>query len=287
MAVVKAVALGVPLPVCSCGVIPLGASLRKHGAGKGATAAFLMSTPQTGVDSIAVTYGMMGPLFAIFRPLAALVSGIACGLAVEGIDGDAPDSVAVADPEIDGDGRPWWARALHNGFVVLPRSVGGALLLGAMVSAIVMALVPEHYVAEKISSPLAQMVLTLAFGVPVYICSTAAVPFALGLLAAGLSPGAAMVFLIGGPGVSAATLLAVRKLLGLKSTVVYVAVLATFAIGFGLLVDALVPSGWTPPGIRTVVDRAHCEEGLGWGVHARAALLLGVVAWAKWGGRRK
>ena len=285
-AILKAVALGVPLPVCSCGVIPLGASLRKHGAGKGPTAAFLMSTPQTGVDSIAVTYGMLGGLFAILRPLAALVSGVLCGFAVEALAGDAPKAAAAPDPEIEPETRPWWARVWRNGFVVLPRSVGGALVVGALVSALVMTLVPANYIAERISSPLLQMVLTLAFGIPVYICSTAAVPFALGLLAAGLSPGAAMAFLIGGPGVSASTILAVRKLLGGRATAVYVAVLALCAIGFGLLVQELVPAGWAPPGARIVNRHAHCATGLPWHVHLRAAALLAVVAWAKWGPRK-
>ena len=284
-AILKAVALGIPLPVCSCGVIPLGASLRKHGAGKGPTAAFVMSTPQTGVDSIAVTFGMMGGLFAVFRPLAALVSGVACGFAVEALDGDDPSTAALIEPEIEAETRPWWVRVFRNGFIVLPRSVGGALLLGALVSAAVMALVPPNYVAEKISSPLLQMVLTLAVGIPMYVCSTAAVPFALGLLAAGLSPGAAMAFLVAGPGVSASTVLAVWKLLGGRATAVYVAVLATCAIGFGLLVQEWVPPGWAPPGARLVNAHAHCETGLPWNVHAQAAALLAVVAWAKWGPR--
>ena len=284
-AILKAVALGIPLPVCSCGVIPLGASLRKHGAGKGATAAFVTSTPQTGVDSIAVTFGMMGWLFAVFRPLAALVSGVACGLAVDAVDGDAPSAAGLAEPEIEPETRPWWARTFHNGFVVLPRSVGGALVLGALVSAVVATLVPENYVAEQIASPLGQMLLMLAIGVPMYICSTAAVPFSLGLLAAGLSPGAAMTFLVAGPGVSASTVLAVWKLLGGRATAVYVVVLAACAIGFGLGVQELVPAGWTPPGARLVSAHAHCETGLPWTVHAQAAALLGVVAWAKWGSR--
>ena len=242
-AILKAVALGVPLPVCSCGVIPLGASLRKHGAGKGPTAAFVMSTPQTGVDSIAVTFGMMGGLFAVFRPLAALVSGVACGLAVEALDGDGPSAANLKEPEIEAETRPWWARVFHNGFIVLPRSVGGALVLGALVSAAVMALVPENFVAERIANPLLQMVLTLAIGIPMYVCSTAAVPFALGLLAA-------------------------------------------CAIGFGLLVQALVPPGWAPPGARLVDAHAHCATGLPWNVHLQAAALLAVLAWAKWGPRK-
>ena len=149
-----------------------------------------------------------------------------------------------------------------------------------------MTLVPANYIAERISSPLLQMVLTLAFGIPVYICSTAAVPFALGLLAAGLSPGAAMAFLIGGPGVSASTLLAVWRLMGLRTTVVYVAVLAACAIGFGLLVEAWLPPGWMPAGMRLATAHVHGAEGVAWNVHAQAALLLGIVAWAKWGPRK-
>ena len=285
-AILKAVALGVPLPVCSCGVIPLGASLRKHGAGKGPTSAFLMSTPQTGVDSIAVTYGMLGGWFALLRPLAALVSGIACGFAVEALDGDPPSVAGWKDAELEPETRPWWARILHNGFIVLPRSVGGALVLGALVSAVVMALVPENYIAERISSPLLQMVLTLVFGIPVYICSTAAVPFALGLLAAGLTPGAALAFLIGGPGVSASTLIAVQRLMGWRTMVVYVFVLAVCAIGFGLLTNALLPAGWQPPGMQTANACAHGAAGMSWTMHARAVLLLAVIAWAKWGPRR-
>lgn len=286
-AILKAVALGVPLPVCSCGVIPLGASLRKHGAGKGPTSAFLMSTPQTGVDSIAVTYGLMGGFFALLRPLAALVSGILCGFAVESLDGGGPDVAALPDPELEAETRSWWARILRNGFIVLPRSVGGALIVGALVSAAVMALVPDNFMADKISSPLAQMCLTLAFGIPVYICSTAAVPFALGLLAAGLSPGAAMAFLIGGPGVSASTLLAVWRLMGLRTMLVYVTVLAACAIGFGLLAEAMVPVDWAPAGLREVAQQAHCADGLAWHVHARAAFLLAVLAWAKWAPSKK
>lgn len=286
-AILKAVALGVPLPVCSCGVIPLGASLRKHGAGKGPTAAFLMSTPQTGVDSIAVTYGMLGGLFAVMRPLAALVSGLLCGFAVEAFDGKASPPANLAEPEIEPETRPWWIRVLHNGFVVLPHSVGGALVVGALVSAVVMVLVPENYVAETISSPLLQMVLTLAFSIPVYVCSTAAVPFALGMLAAGLSPGAAMAFLIGGPGVSASTVLAVWRLMGLRSTVVYVAVLAACALGFGLLVDAWVPAGWMPAGAALVDVHAHCQTGLAARVHGQAGLLVALLAWTQWGPRKK
>ena len=284
-AILKAVALGIPLPVCSCGVIPLGASLRKHGAGKGATAAFLMSTPQTGVDSIAVTYGLMGGLFAVLRPLAALVSGLVCGYAVDRMAGREA-TVELPEPVLEPETRLWWGRILHNGFVVLPRSVGGSLVAGALISGTIMALVPDNWIAERIASPFLQMVLTLAASVPVYICSTAAVPFAVGLMAAGLAPGAAMAFLVGGPGVSAATILAVWRLMGLRAAMVYLAVLTGCALGFGMLVQAWVPADWVPAGIQLVNAHAHCAEGLAGHLHARALLLLAVVAWAKWGRRK-
>lgn len=279
--ILKAVALGIPLPVCSCGVIPLSASLRRHGAGKGATAAFLMSTPQTGVDSIAVTYGLMGPLFAVLRPLAALVSGVVGGLAVDATDRQSPPGSLPPDPVLETDSRPWWQRIWHNGFIVLPRSVGGATIAGALISGIVMAMVPDNWVASHVANPYLQMALTIAIGVPVYICSTAAVPFALGLLSAGLSPGAAMAFLIAGPGVSASTLLAIWKLMGRKTTLVYLAVLTSCAVAFGVWVNHLLPSGWMPLGIQRVSEHVHCEGGAPWFVHVRAALLLGVVWWAR------
>jgi uncharacterized membrane protein YraQ (UPF0718 family) len=287
-AILKAVGLGVPLPVCSCGVIPLAASLRRHGAGRGATAAFLMSTPQTGVDSIALTYGMMGGLFAVVRPLAALVSGVVAGFAVEGLGVDPP---VVEGGNHGGNGgvegrRHWLARVLHHGFVVLPRSVGGALLVGAGVSAIVMTLAPGDFIAQKISCPLAQMLLTLAAGIPMYICSTAAVPFVMGLMAAGLSPGAAIVFLIAGPGVSASTMLAVNRILGVRSTLVFGVVLAACALAFGFAVQALAPAGWLPVGLQQASAHAHHGASMGWSLHLRAALLAGVIVWAKYGAGR-
>lgn len=286
-AILKAVGLGVPLPVCSCGVIPLAASLRRHGAGRGATAAFLMSTPQTGVDSIALTYGMMGGLFAVLRPLAALISGVISGFAVEVLGLDPPEVELGNNDADEEETRPWLVRIFYHGFVVLPRSVGGALILGAAVSAIVMTAVPGDFIAQKISSPLVQMLLTLAVGIPMYICSTAAVPFVMGLMAAGLAPGAAIVFLIAGPGVSASTMLAVNRILGLRSTLVFGAILAVCALAFGFAVQAWVPAGWMPAGLQQASAHAHHGASMAWHLHLRAALLLGVIAWAKYGPRRK
>jgi len=82
LSVIKAAIFGIPLPLCSCGVLPAAITLRKEGASKGATTAFLISTPTTGVDSIIATYSILGLLFAVYRPLTALITGIIAGMIV-------------------------------------------------------------------------------------------------------------------------------------------------------------------------------------------------------------
>ena len=93
--ILRAVAIGVPLPICSCGVLPIAAGLRKHGAGKGPTAALLISTPQTGIDSILATYALLGPVFAVARPIAAALTGVAGGAVVSAVGGEDASTVAI------------------------------------------------------------------------------------------------------------------------------------------------------------------------------------------------
>jgi uncharacterized membrane protein YraQ (UPF0718 family) len=89
--VLKASLFGVPLPLCSCGVIPAAVALRKQGAGKGASAAFLISVPETGVDSIAITCALLDPLMTLVRPLAALVTATVTGLLINRLPDDLQD----------------------------------------------------------------------------------------------------------------------------------------------------------------------------------------------------
>lgn len=266
---------GVPLPLCSCGVIPVAASLRRHGAGRGATAAFLLSTPQTGVDSLLVTWGMLGPVIALFRPVAAFVSGAICGLLVDRVGGGEPDpgpaeagESACASP---GPVRPWPVRALRHGFVVLAGDVNRAVLAGLLVSGLLGALVPPAVLGESVGSGWGAMLGMLALGIPLYVCSTASVPIALALMHAGISPGAALVFLITGPATNAATLATLVRLLGLRAAGVYLASLAATALGAGFLLNGFLS--------RTGL-RADCEihaDGLTPGHHLAALALLVVL----------
>jgi uncharacterized membrane protein YraQ (UPF0718 family)/copper chaperone CopZ len=242
--VVKAAAFGVPLPLCSCGVIPVAASLHRQGAGRGATTAFLISTPQTGVDSIFITYGLLGPVFAIFRPIAALVTGIIGGLLVAAADGDHSAIRQQNFPgdegmePADGHGRGW--RALHYGFVALPRDIGKALLVGLVVAALISALTPRDYFAHIVPPGILQILLLMVVGIPIYVCATASVPLAYALIMTGVSPGAAFAFLMTGPATNAATIATVWKVLGAKTAAIYLATMAAAAVAGGLLLDRIV-----------------------------------------------
>ena len=241
-ATLKASLLGVPLPLCSCGVIPVAASLRRHGASRGATTAFLISTPQTGVDSIVATYGMLGPVVAVFRVVAAFLSGLLGGVLVDRFGG-AEQTEGLLAPRGDGCGEDSGGRgflpALRYGFLTLPASIGGALAVGILVAGAVSALVPDGSVPGWLGGGIVGMLAMMALGVPMYVCATASIPVAAAMVAKGISPGAALVFLMTGPATNAATVGVLWRALGRRSALLYVAVVAVSALASGLLLDAL------------------------------------------------
>ena len=244
--VVKASLFGVPLPLCSCGVVPVAASLRRHGAGRGATVAFLISTPQTGVDSIFVTLSLLGPVYAVYRPIAALVSGVVGGALADlagGRAGAAADAAgahakctgACCAPSSNGRLR----RALAYGFGDLPQDIGRALLIGLVIAALITAFVPPEGLGRWLGGGVLAMLLMMALGIPVYVCATASVPIAAALIAKGASPGAALVFLMTGPATNAATIATVWKVMGPRTAAAYLLSVAATALGAGLLLDAV------------------------------------------------
>ena len=283
--VAKATLFGIPLPLCSCGVIPVTATLRRHGAGRGASTAFLIATPQTGVDSILVTGSLMGWAFAGFRVVAALVSGLIGGAAVEAT-GDRPaggDNGVGACEEACCSGEARGGpirRVMHYGFVTLPRDLAKSLLVGLLIAAAITALLPPNVIPEQLTRGPAAMLVMLALGVPIYVCATASVPIAAALLFKGVSPGAALVFLMTGPATNAATIAIVWKLLGRRTAVVYLLVVAATALAAGAACDALL--GGTVAGLQ---EEGHAMAGA-WFNHAAAVVLLGVLGWAMLSSRR-
>ena len=241
--VLKASLLGVPLPLCSCSVIPVSMSLRKHGASKGSTIAFLLSTPQTGVDSIFVTLSLLGPVFAIFRPIAAFVTGLIGGALVDmfGQGSHAEDQpVPKCSDECCSSGgnvADKVLRGLKYGFITLPRDIGRPMLIGLVIAAAITALAPEDYFADKLGTGVFAMVVMMLVGIPIYVCATASVPIAAALILKGLTPGAAFVFLMTGPATNAASFVTIWKILGGRTAIIYLATVAGCAILSGILLD--------------------------------------------------
>ena len=237
LSVVWAALLGVPLPLCSCGVIPTAIGLRNEKASKGAIASFLIATPQTGIDSILATFSLMGLGFAIIRPVAALVTGICGGLLVNRLvrEDDAKDESA-ASCQVERGNRLW--RVLKYAYYDMLRDIGLRLLVGLVVAALIQVAVPDEFFLQFGSQPLLQMLVILVIAVPMYICSTGSIPVATALMMKGLSPGAALVMLMAGPAVNLASILVVNKAMGRRFTSVYLMTIVGFAVLFGLLLNA-------------------------------------------------
>ncbi len=277
----KASLFGVPLPLCSCGVIPVSMSLRKHGASKGATISFLLSTPQTGVDSIFVTLSLLGPMFAIFRPLAAFVTGIVGGVLVnvfgETVEEQEQAPAKCTDKCCGGDESKSKrvVNGLKFGFVILPRDIGKAMLIGLIVAAIISAVVPDDFFAKYLGTGILAMVVMMFLGIPVYVCATASIPVAAALILKGLTPGAALVFLMTGPATNAASFVTIWKILGTRTAITYIIAVAGCALLGGIILDYLVSGigfevvskpGWMLPPLVKYISAVVLLVILGFGI---------------------
>ncbi len=270
--IIKASIFGVPLPLCSCGVVPTGLYLKEQGASDAATASFLISTPQTGVDSIVATYGLMGVTMAWFRPLAAFVSGVFGGAMVKVFG---PSKTAPITAEVT---------ACESGTCTPPKTVEPASLftrlkasflyafgdfvgdiayhfiVGLIIAALITVLIPADFLVNVgLDSGILAMLVMILVGAPMYICSTSSIPIALSLIAKGLSPGTAFVFLFMGPFTNMATISILSKKLGGRTTAVYMISAALSAIGFGYLLDFLI-GRFDLPMITAMGAHAHTEN---------------------------
>ena len=266
--ILRAVAIGVPLPICSCGVLPIAAGLRKHGAGKGPTAALLVSTPQTGIDSILATYALMGPVFAVARPVAAALTGIVGGVVVSAVGGEDAETVAAEDAPAGSRGIKaifWQAYRRLLGSVAKP------LAIGLAISAIVTVLVPDNFFADTFHGNdwIAMPVMALV-GFPMYVCSTASIPIAASLIAKGVSPGAAFVFLMVGPAMNAMSLTTVSALVGRKAAVAYLVTILVGAILCGVVIN-LIPNAASASMLATSTRHAFSP------VHWASAVFLAAM----------
>ena len=279
--VIKSALFGVPLPLCSCSVIPVSMSLHKNGASRAATVAFLLSTPQTGVDSILVTWGLLGPVFAVIRPVMALVTGLVGGGLTDLWDhkptSPVPEPKAACcchnkteDPKT----ANRWLAALRHGFVTLPRDIGRPLLVGIVIAAGISMLIPDNFFSQELGTGIWPMIVMMVVGIPMYVCATASVPIAAAMILKGLSPGAALVFLMTGPATNAAGIATIWRSLGTRAAAAYLIAVAGCALASGLLLD------WAVGHINVPVSSGgHWMPGP-WLGDLSAIVLIGVIVYA-------
>lgn len=260
---------GIPLPLCSCGVIPTAVSMRKEGASKGATTAFLIGTPQTGVDSIAATFSVLGLPFAILRPVAALVTGFFGGIAVNASarkesSCGAECAIPGADNERATAPRLTFLQkcrsAIRYGFSEMIQDIGRWLVIGLVLAGLINIFVPEGFFTALSGAPLLNMLVVLLIAVPMYVCATGSIPIAAALMLKGLSPGAALVFLMAGPATNLASIIVLGKTLGKRSLAIYLLAIISGAILFGLGVDHLLPHEWFTHQVTTAFHSSCCHE---------------------------
>lgn len=254
--------LGIPLPLCSCGVVPTALSLKNRGATKGATLSFLISTPETGLDSIAITYALLDPIMTVFRPLASMTTALLTGITENFLGGmdkkeepherknilmlqsaptcsDSSCSCNAGFSHVNASMPRKIADGLKYAFVELLGDISGWLILGIVIAGIISYAIPDEIIGDYLGGGIFSMLIMLVIGIPLYICATASTPLAAALVSKGMSPGTAFVFLLAGPATNAATITMVTKFLGKRSATIYLTMIAVCSLGFGLLLDAI------------------------------------------------
>jgi hypothetical protein len=255
--VLKAALFGIPLPLCSCGVLPAAAALKRHGASNGATTAFLIATPESGVDSIAISFALLDPIMTVARPLAALLCAVVAGTLENLFSPPRPQLLmfsALAGPPgplpttANGEqGRcapgtallTKLAAGLRFAAIDIWGDLAGWFLVGALLAGMITSLVPEHMMTSYLGGGIMAMLLMMVIAIPLYICASSSTPIAAAMILKGVSPGVALVFLLAGPATNISSIAVLIGLLGRRATSIYLASIAVISVICGLGVDWL------------------------------------------------
>jgi len=249
--IIKSAMIGVPLPLCSCGVIPVMASLRKQGANVPAMLSFILSTPQTGVDSILATYALLGLPMAIYRPFIALVTALLGGSVyywtskkeIEQETDELKKNNGINNNDISINKRNIFhliSESIHYGFITLPHEISRTLIFGILIASIITTFIPPGIITNFMNIGILQIFIAIIVGIPIYVCATASIPVALSLIYLGATPGSALAFLIAGPATNIATISVVKQFLGKKAVIIYILTMIFSALFFGITFDYLV-----------------------------------------------
>ncbi len=286
LSVIKATLLGVPLPLCSCGVIPTGVSFYHNGASKGATNAFLISTPQTGIDSILVTSSLMNWSWAIARPIIALITGVFGGLLTDKMDDGAVVEKVEECLDCGGDDcvvpqkKHWLIDIFNYAFIEFLGDISRQLVVGILIAVAITMLVPPTVFSDYLTHPVLNMLLILVASIPLYVCATGSVPIGASLLALGVSPGAVLVFLMAGPATNAATITVLWKSIGKKATFAYLISIIIGAMFFGILIDYILPTEWFIISKKQMQEHLHHSSG-SWVAIISAIVLISLILYVE------
>lgn len=247
--VFKASAMGVPLPLCSCGVVPVAASLKKSGASSGSTVGFLVTTPTSGVDSILATYSLLGGAFTLLRVGVSFVIGLAAGVATslglrkkeEALAPEQPGSVAGSG---SGSRQGFIVRGLAYGFGELLGGIARPLFYGTLLGGLIAYLLPPGILGKYVGTGFLSYLMMLVVAVPLYVCASGSIPLAAALMAKGIGPGAALIFLIAGPATNAATMTVISNMLGRRALFIFLGFIIAGSFAAGIATDAFF--GWFP-----------------------------------------
>ena len=299
--VFKAALLGVPIPLCSCGVLPAAAQLKRQGANNGATTAFLIATPESGVDSITVSWALLDPLMTVARPVAAFVSAVVAGILENLVSERTPErmaplpmavpltttSASTAATTCSDSHCGCHQEEVYSGFFAkLRQGIGYALndiwgdlagwfFIGIVAAAAITVLVPSELISRYLGGGLSSMALALLIGLPMYICATASTPIAAAMILKGVSPGTALVFLLTGPATNLAALAVLLRILGKKGVAIYLVSIAVISVLCGLLLDGIYLS----LGLSAAATIGQVSEALPhWLMLSSAVLLLALSA---------
>jgi hypothetical protein len=255
--VVKAALFGIPIPLCSCGVLPAAASLKKQGANNGAITAFLISTPESGVDSISITYALLDPIMTLARPVAAFLTAMTAGFAENILNPPTSKKTETlrVSCQVDNccdstDCSSEEHKKHHSFYEKIKAGIGyavgdlwgdlaGWFFIGIIIAGIITTLLPDELIESNLGGGLTSMLLMLVIGIPLYICATASTPIAAAFILKGVSPGAALVFLLVGPATNITSLSVLIGLLGKRATTLYLVSISLVSVLCGLVVDAI------------------------------------------------
>lgn len=287
--VLKSTVFGIPLPVCSCGVIPLATSIKKSGASKGATLSFLISTPITGVDSILATYGIFGWIFTIYRAITSMIIAMVAGVLTNIFDKDEVKVFSVSKPvgadststlnhtqeksyNIGVKKKFSFISAMKYAFVTLLGDIAKPLFWGLIIGALITVVIPSNQAELLSGNAWLSYLIVIVIAVPMYVCATASLPIAAGLMLSGVSAGAAFVFLSAGPATNTVTIGVVKKMLGTKSLIIYLGSIIIGSILFGLGLDYIFDISSIDP-----ASLIHMDEKGGMITTVSAVILWGLI----------